>query len=131
VIEYQEHPEAKSLAPDGAPCEANTNGLLRRGHIVAGEFRYVGKETDRKWEEGDDLSVLEFKTTEYGRARRIVASEEVKNDIARINIKRCARESRFTRIFIRKVLRGLPVKRNSYNEFVRWLEGYKTEFRNT
>ena len=131
MIEYQEHPEAKSLAPDGAPCEANTNGLLRRGHIVAGEFRYVGKETDRKWEEGDDLSVLEFKTTEYGRARRIVASEEVKNDIARINIKRCARESRFTRIFIRKVLRGLPVKRNSYNEFVRWLEGYKTEFRNT
>ena len=27
------------------------------------------KETDRKWEEGDDISVLEFKTTEYGRAK--------------------------------------------------------------
>ena len=28
----------------------------------------------------------------------------------------------FTRIFIRKLLRGLVVKRNSYNEFVRWLQ---------
>jgi hypothetical protein len=64
LIEYQEHPEAKSLAPDGTPCEADTSGLLRRAHIVAGEFRYVGKETDRKWEEGDDPSILEFKTTE-------------------------------------------------------------------
>lgn len=39
LIEYQEHPEAKSLAPDGGPCEAGTRGLLRRAHINAGEFR--------------------------------------------------------------------------------------------
>ena len=44
LIEYQEHPEAKSLAPDGSPCEAKTHGLLQRAHITAGEFRYVGKE---------------------------------------------------------------------------------------
>jgi hypothetical protein len=70
LIEYQEHPESKSLAPDGTPCEADTKGLLKRAHIIAGEFRYVGKETDHKWEEGDDISVLEFKTTEYGRAKK-------------------------------------------------------------
>jgi hypothetical protein len=67
LIEYQEHPEAKSLAPDGTQCEAGTTGLLQRAHVTAGELRYVGKETDRKWEEGDDISVMEFKTTEYGR----------------------------------------------------------------
>lgn len=127
LIEYQEHPESKSLAPDGTPCKANTSGLLQRVHVIAGEFRYVGKETDRKWEEGDDISVLEFKTTEYGRARRVVASEEVKNDIERIGINKCARESRFDRKnFIRKLVRGLPVKRSSYNEFVRWLQSYKS-----
>jgi hypothetical protein len=127
LIEYQEHPEAKSLAPDGTPCAADTSGLLQRAHVIAGEFRYVGKETDRKWEEGDDPSLWEFKTTEYGRARRVVASEEVKSDITKIGIKKCARESGFTRIFIRKLLRGLPVKRNSYNEFVRWLESCKSK----
>jgi hypothetical protein len=85
----------------------------------------VGKETDRKWEEGDDLSVIEFKATEYGRARRVVASEEVKNAIQDIGINKCARESGFDREnFIRKLVRDLPVKRNSYHEFVRWLQGY-------
>ena len=28
--------------------------------------------------------------------------------------------------FIRKLVRGIPVKRNSYNDFLRWLQGYKT-----
>lgn len=128
LIEYQEHPEAKSLAPDGTPCEAHTSGLLQRAHVTAGEFRYVGKETDRKWEEGDDISVLEFKTTEYGRSTRVVASEEVRSDIGKIGINKCARDSKFDRKnFIRKLARGLPVKRNSYNEFVRWLQSYKSK----
>ena len=56
LAEYQQHPEAKSLAPDGTPCRADTKGLLRRAHITAGELRYVGKEADRKWEEGEDIT---------------------------------------------------------------------------
>jgi hypothetical protein len=127
LIQYREHPEAKSLAPDGTPCAADTKGLLRRAHVVAGELRYVGKETDRKWEEGDDISVLEFKANEYGRARKLVATEDVKDDIRKIGIKKCARESGFTRFFVRKLLRGGTVRRRSYEEFVRWLQGYKME----
>jgi hypothetical protein len=44
---------------------------------------YIGKETDHKWEEGDDISVLEFKTTEYGRSKMVVASEEVSQTVTR------------------------------------------------
>jgi hypothetical protein len=127
LIEYQEHPEAKSLAPDGTLCKGDTKGLLKRAHIVAGELCYIGKETDRKWEEGDDISVLEFKTTEYGRSKKVVASEEVKKGIKGIGINKCARESGFDRKnFIRKLIRGIPVKRNSYNEFGRWLQHYES-----
>ncbi len=43
LIEYQEHPESKSLAPDGTPCEADTSGLLHRAHVIAGKLRYVGQ----------------------------------------------------------------------------------------
>jgi hypothetical protein len=69
------------------------------------------------------ISALEFRTTEFGRARRVIASEEVKSEIAKIGINKCARESKFDRKnFIRKLVRGLPVKHNSYNEFVRWLQ---------
>jgi hypothetical protein len=123
LSQYQEHPEAKSLSPDGTPCRAETQGLLKRAHIVAGEFRYVGKETDRKWEEGDEFSVLEFAATEYGRKGKVIATEDVKAAIRHIGINKCARESGFDRKnFIRKLVRGLPVKRKSYEEFVRWLE---------
>jgi hypothetical protein len=59
------------------PCKSDTKGLLNRDHIVAGELRYIGEETDHKWEEDDDISVLEFKTAEYGRSKMVVASEEV------------------------------------------------------
>lgn len=126
VIEYQTHPEAKSLAPDGGPCRKDTKGLLGRAHIVAGELRYVGKETERKWEEADDITVLEFETSEFGRAKMVSASEEVKSAIREIGIKRCAREGKLTRFFIRKLLRGGQVRRRSYERFVRWLENQTT-----
>jgi hypothetical protein len=117
-----QHPEGKSLAPDDTACGPDTRGLLKRAHVIAGEIRYVGKETDRKWEEGDEISVLEFAATEYGRKGKVVASEDVKAQIGTIGINKCARESGFDRKnFIRKLVRGLPVKRNSYDEFMRWL----------
>ena len=125
IMQYQQHPEAKSLAPDGTPCKADTKGLLKRAHVIAGEIRYVGKETDRKWEEGGEISILEFAAAEYGRKGRVVASEELKRAIQKIGINRCARESGFDRKnFIRKLVRDMPVKRNSYDEFVRWLQKY-------
>jgi hypothetical protein len=128
LVQYQEHPESKSLSPDGTPCKSDTRGLLKRAHIVAGVFRYIGKEADLKWGEGDDPSVLEFKSTEYGRTTKIVASEEVKSEIRKIGINRCARESGFDRKnFVRKLVRGSPVKRNSYNAFLRWLRSCESK----
>jgi hypothetical protein len=101
--------------------------LLKRAHVIAGEIRYVGKETDRKWEEGDEITVVEFATTEYGRKGRVVASEDVKAQISSIGINRCARESGFDRKnFVRKLIRDIPVKRNSYTEFLHWIRAYKS-----
>ena len=107
----------------GSPCRPGARGLLKRAHVIAVEIRYGGKETDRKWEEGGEISILEFRTTEYGRSKKITASEGIKKKILEIGINKCARESGFDRKnFIRKLIRGIPVKRNSYEEFVRWLE---------
>jgi hypothetical protein len=102
--------------------------LLKRAHVIAGELRYVGKETDRKWEEGGEISVLEFAATEYGRKAKVVASTEIKATISSIGVNKCARESGFDRKnFIRKLIRDIPVKRNSYTEFVRWVNSYKLQ----
>jgi hypothetical protein len=66
VREYRWHPEAKSLAPDGSKCTALTAGLLRRTPVIASpEFATIGKETNRRWEREDDISLLESDVIEY------------------------------------------------------------------
>jgi hypothetical protein len=56
--QYVRHPESKSLAPDGSPCKANSDGLLRRYPVTALGFYLIGKETERGWEQAEDLSTL-------------------------------------------------------------------------
>jgi len=68
-----------------------------------------------------------FATTEYARTTRVLASEVVKAAIQSIGIHKCARESGFHRAnVIRKLVRGLPIKRVSYTEFVGWLRDYES-----
>src|SRR5215469_8944606 len=74
---YQNHPEAKSLGPDGLPCGPETRGLLHRAHIIANwPPVYIGKESDKHLEEGEDLSLLDFKAIQYARKGKAVATEE-------------------------------------------------------
>ena len=109
---YPLHPEYKSLAPDGAPCGANTRGLLQRMHVVAGQSRYIGKETDRKWDHGGDLSLLQFKPAQFDELGKMAkADTALIEQIAAVPIKELVRKSNVDRNTIRKMLRGLPVRR--------------------
>jgi hypothetical protein len=56
--QYIRHPESKSLAPDGTPCKADTQGLLKRYPVRASGFHLIGKETERGWEQAEDISKL-------------------------------------------------------------------------
>jgi hypothetical protein len=129
LIDYQEHPEAKSLAPDGRPCEADTSGLLQRAHVIAGEFRYVGKETDRKWEAGDDISVLEFKTTEYGRAKMIVADTSIADEIRAIGVRKTMNLTKMSQHTIEKLIRGKAVKRKTHEHVLKAIQAYKSRMK--
>jgi len=49
---YMQHPEAKSLGPDGQSCKSDTRGLLGRSHIIGGHKSCTCKrETDPKDQE--------------------------------------------------------------------------------
>ena len=53
------HPEDKSLAPNGERSGAYTSGLLFPRPIQAMlPFRYIGKEIERKAQEGEDIAVI-------------------------------------------------------------------------
>lgn len=77
---YLRRPESKSLTPDGSPCVADTQGLLKRASIVAGEIVPVGKETDRRWEEGEDIEMLDFKLLEYRTSSGMVVADQALRD---------------------------------------------------
>jgi hypothetical protein len=87
---YREHPEAKFLGSDGEPCSKLTRGLLKRSHIVASQHRFIGKETCRKWEQGDDPSLVDFQCAEYSDGKTI-ADEELRKQIAEFGIRKTAR----------------------------------------
>lgn len=49
--------------------------------------------TDRRWEQGEDLSLVEFKTVEYEGSKHLVASDEIKLQILKAGIRKVERET--------------------------------------
>jgi hypothetical protein len=45
--QYRANEEAKSLGPDGSPCEQRTHGLLQRRHVRMRTVTHIGKESNR------------------------------------------------------------------------------------
>jgi hypothetical protein len=110
--QYLGKPEVKSLAPDGAPCTGATQGLLLRAKIAAGNLIPVGKETDRRWEQGEDPSMLDFGIHVYEKQRKMVvadASERKKWSVV-IGLRRLMRESRLSQEPVSKAISGKPVR---------------------
>lgn len=66
---YPWHPESKSLAPDGITCSELTAGLLKRTPVTAGDFQPIAKETNRRWEREEDISIIEPQRLEYSQRK--------------------------------------------------------------
>lgn len=107
---YLAHPEAKSLAPNGTPCGPETRGLLRRASITAGEHRPILKESDRRWEHGEDLSVLNSRMAEIS-STRVVADATLKAKIGACGVRALMRKTGLSQHTIEKIRDGLPVRR--------------------
>jgi hypothetical protein len=106
---YREHPEAKFIAHDGSPCDRLTRGLLTRSLVIANRHRYIGKETSRHWEQGDDPSLVDFTCFEYCHGKAI-ADDEIKAKINEIGIRKLARHTGINRETVAMIAKGMPVK---------------------
>jgi len=121
---YREHPEAKFLGRDGNPCDSLTRGLLSRSHIVANRHRYVGKETSRRWEQGDDPSMVDFRCAEY-RDGKTVADAQTRERIKQIGVRKVARETKINRETVALIADGKPVKPSTLAKIIGFLERQK------
>jgi hypothetical protein len=111
---YLRRPESKSLAPDGTPCVADTKGLLRRASIVAGEIIPVGKETDRRWEQGEDMSMLDFRVLEYRPSGNVVVADAtLRDEIAKQGMRALMRTTGLSQHTIEAIRAGQPVRRTT------------------
>lgn len=106
---YREHPEAKFLGSDGKPCDKLTRGLLRRSHIIANRHRYIGKETSRRWEQGDDMTMGDFQCAEYSDGKT-VADQDLRKRIVEIGIRKTARATSIDSKTLMLISRGGRVK---------------------
>jgi hypothetical protein len=121
---YQNHPEAKSLGPNGKPCEFDTRGLLQRAHIVANwPPIYIGKESDKHWEEGEDLSLLEFKAIQYRRKGNAIADDKQLARIARVPKREFMRRG-INQHTLEKICRREPVRLVKLAKCLKALEEY-------
>jgi hypothetical protein len=122
---YQNHPEAKSLGPDGNPCEFDTRGLLQRTHIFAKwPHIYLGKESDRHWEEGEDLSLLESKAIQYRRRGNAVANDEQLARIAEVPKREFMRRG-INQHTLEKICKREPVRAAKLAKCLSTLEEYE------
>jgi hypothetical protein len=124
---YKNHPEAKSVAPDGSPCKYDTRGLLQRAHIVANwPPVYIGKESDKHWEEGEDLSLLEFKAIQYRQKGNAVADEQQLARIANVPKREFMRRG-INQHTLEKTCRKEPVRVSRLAEILKVLSQWEYE----
>jgi len=111
---YLRRPESKSLAPDGSPCTADTRGLLKRASITASEIIPVGKETDRRWEQGEDMSMLDFTVLEYRTTgNMVVADATLRTEISKRGVRALMRKTGLSHHTIEAIRSGKAVRRTT------------------
>ena len=89
----------------------------------------IGKEVDRRWEEGDDLDAMRQTPIEYtrkasrGRDTLIQPSPSLGRTIRTLGIRRLIRQG-FGRRIIEQISRRELVKASTYREYERRIEEY-------
>jgi hypothetical protein len=103
--------EVKSLAPGGTICTGETEGLLLRANIIVGKLVPVGKETDRRWEQGEDPSMLDSEVYVYEKqGKLVVADASERKAWSRLGLRRLKRESNLSQAPVSNAIKGKPVR---------------------
>ncbi len=127
LCNYVQHPEVKSLGPDGGKCKAHTRGLLRRRVIEAGLQHCIGKEVSR-FEQGQDdfIENIDDVCIHYDTGRA-VANESLVSEIWAVGLRQTAKYSRLDRKTIRTIANRQPVKTSTLAKIVMGLRAQEVK----
>jgi hypothetical protein len=115
---YIQHPEIKSLGPDGEKCKAHTRGLLRRMTITGGLQHCIGKEVSR-FEQGKDdfIENIDDVCIHYD-GGRMAANESLIAEIRRRGLRKTTKQTGLDRKTIRAILNGKKLKASTLAKVV-------------
>ena len=106
--QYHRHSEYKSFAPNGTACQSDTKGVLRRCAIVATGIRLIVKETDRGWEQAEDISTLLPSLIRYERGAGTV-NQLLREQLKKMSLKTLQKQTGLSRHTILRAQRGQKV----------------------
>ena len=124
--QYVRHPEYKSVAPDGAPCKGDSQGLLSRYPVTANEFHLIGKETERGWEQAEDISTLLPSLIRY-QQNDGVAGERLRQRLRQIPLAVLERETGLSRHTIVRARRQQQVHTRALKRLRQFVSGRSTK----
>jgi hypothetical protein len=96
---------------------ARTRGVLQRASVIAGSQHFAGKETDRRWEFGDDLSVLRSKSMEY-RPRTTIADDALRKQVAAAGVRALMRATNLSQHTLEAIRAGKRVRNATIRRLV-------------
>jgi len=106
--QYLRHPEYKSLAPDGSFCMAESAGLLKRYPVTVAGIHLIGKETERGWEQAEDISTLLPSLVRY-QANRPAVKQSLQERLKQIPLRIVETRTGLSRHTIVRARRGQRV----------------------
>jgi hypothetical protein len=94
-----------------------------RTPVTAIGFRSIGKETDRHWEQGEDISLLQPETTEYipDETARLVADPVLISEIWKTSIRALAKKAGVSENTVKAARRGDRLRRSTVQKLKRSL----------
>ena len=83
-------------------------------------FRYIGKETDRRWGQGEDLSLVDPLVIEYrpNETERLVADPILRRDARRVSIRSLARCAGVSEKTVKAARRGRRLRKSTFHKLM-------------
>jgi hypothetical protein len=89
--------------------------VLQRTPVTAEGFRYIGKETDRRWEQGEDISMLDPHVLEYrpNETAQLTTDPNLQRNARQVSIRDLAEVAEVSEKTVKAARRGERLRRST------------------